>query len=339
MTNCQIKIFLAATIYVVISSHFVFSQKINGVSFVAPVSELDKNKISTVNEVNANYVALNPYGFSKMGKPMVFFNTNHQWWGETTQGTEQCIKLARKSNLKILLKPHIWTDEHGWPALYDLKDEATWLKWEANYRKFIMAFAHVAIKNDVEIFCIGTEFKNAALKRETFWRQLIFDLRKTYKGKITYAANWDDYQEIPFWDALDYIGVDAYFPLTDESTPSFGSLAKGWLPHINALKLYSQNKGKPVLFTEFGYRSIDKCAGKQWLLQDDYSYDGNANCQAQLNAYAVLFEMCWKQEWIAGGFLWKWYEDSNAGGIDNNDYTPQNKPASLLIKKIYSQYK
>jgi hypothetical protein len=66
MTNCQTKILLTATIYVVLSWHLAFTQKINGVSFVAPVSEPDKNIISTVKEVNANYVALNPYGFSKM---------------------------------------------------------------------------------------------------------------------------------------------------------------------------------------------------------------------------------------------------------------------------------
>lgn len=330
---------LTLTVYAVFLQHAIEAQKINGVSFVAPEVKPEGNFVLSVKTVEANYIAFNPYGFSKMGKPMVFYNSPRQWWGETVDGTHHCVRMAREANLNVMLKPHIWTNEHGWPAEYDLKDDSTWVKWEKNYRAFIMAYVDIAVKEKVSIFCIGTEYRTAALKREKFWRQLIADIRKVYTGKITYAANWDDYQLITFWGDLDYIGIDAYFPLSEESTPSFDSLARSWLKYKYDVENFAARYHRQVLFTEFGYRSIDKCAGRQWLLPDDYQYKGNANMTAQLNAYAVMFATWWKCDFFAGGFLWKWYGEEEAGGADNNDYTPQQKVSASLIKKIYSQYK
>ena len=64
-----------------------------------------------------------------------------------------------------------------------------------------------------EIFCVGLEFSHAQ-KYEERWRKIIAAVRAVYRGKVTYGANWNDYAEVKFWDALDYIGVLAYFPLT-----------------------------------------------------------------------------------------------------------------------------
>ena len=38
-------------------------------------------------------------------------------------------------------------------------------------------------------------------------------------GKLTYAENWDQYHKIPFWGKLDYVGIDVYFSLNQESIP------------------------------------------------------------------------------------------------------------------------
>lgn len=46
---------------------------------------------------------------------------------------------------------------------------------------------------------------------------------------------------------------------------------------------------KPIVFTEFGYRSIDKSAGKQWELPHHRGFAGALNFQAQTNAYTAIF--------------------------------------------------
>jgi hypothetical protein len=56
--------------------------------------------------------------------------------------------------------------------------------------------------------CINTT------EREDEWRALISNIRKVYSGKLIYAANFhEEYEHVKFWDALDYIGVQAYFSL------------------------------------------------------------------------------------------------------------------------------
>ena len=59
----------------------------------------------------------------------------------------------------------------------------------------------------------------AALNRrrahyEENWRSLITAVRGVYRGPLSYAANFDQVQEVGFWDALDAIGVNAYYPLS-----------------------------------------------------------------------------------------------------------------------------
>ncbi|MEN8835030.1 MAG: glycoside hydrolase, partial [Polaribacter sp.] len=91
---------------------------------------------------------------------------------------------------------------------------------------------------------------------------------------------------------------------------------------------------KPILFTEFGYRSIDYTAKKPW----EYSrQQGNVNLKAQQNALQALYNQFWTEEWFAGGFLWKWFHNQEqVGGLKNNRFTPQNKPAEELIRQLYS---
>jgi hypothetical protein len=60
---------------------------------------------------------------------------------------------------------------------------------------------------------------------------------------------------------------------------------------------------------------------------------------AQLNATCALFDEFWKEDWFAGGFVWKWFHSHNeVGGNENSQFTPQNKPVEQIIKNEYSKY-
>jgi hypothetical protein len=72
--------------------------------------------------------------------------------------------------------------------------------------------------------------RNAVAKRPEYWSQLIKKIKKIY-FKLTYAANWDDFDKVPFWNELDYIGIDAYFPLSNATTPSVLELNDAWQQH------------------------------------------------------------------------------------------------------------
>jgi hypothetical protein len=60
-------------------------------------------------------------------------------------------------------------------------------------------------------------------------------------------------------ERVDYIGIDAYFPLSDATTPSVAGLMKLGRHHKKIEKLQAKTN-KKILFTEFGYRNSDQAA-------------------------------------------------------------------------------
>lgn len=317
-------------------SRFSFDKhkaEINGVSFVSPPQPVHSESFQPIVDVNANWVAIIPYAFSRSGEPEVHYNHNRQWWGEKPEGVIELIKSAHSYDLKVMLKPHVWVLGDGWPGEFTLETEDQWKIWEAAYQKYILHYAKIADSLDVGLYCIGTEYRKTVQQRPDFWQSLINEVRRNYQGPLTYAANWDNFKNVSFWNQLDFIGINAYFPLSKDKTPNVDRLLFHWKSYENELHRFHSTYNKPIIFTEFGYRSIDFAASGHWNLTSDTLLP---NPQAQSNALDALFLQFWSKSWIQGGFIWKWYPDhKDRGGIYDPHFTPQNKPAELVIRKWF----
>jgi len=309
---------------------------LKGVNLVAPPRQPDSAALAPVRAINADWVAIVPYGFCRKDDPHFFFSENRpkesrkygQWWGETPAGVAETIRMAQKQGLKTMLKPHVWM-QGGSHLDLEFRTEADWQSFEKDYRQYVLFFARMADSLQIDLYCITTELDRFAIARPAFWNQLITDVRKLYGGKLTYAANWDRYESIPFWNQLDYVGVDAYFPLSDDRNPSVNALVRGWKPHLNALQKTSDRLQKPILFTEFGYRACDHTARRPWESETDCT----PNLQAQANAYAALLSATRPQTWFAGGFAWKWFMDHEPRHRERDQYSPQGRVAEQILKK------
>ena len=309
---------------------------ISGVNMEAPPNPVDSSCFTNMHRIGAKWVSIIPFAFSRQGQTIVRYNESRQWWGEREEGIVACIKLANAAGLKVMLKPQLWIGGGVYTGHFRCETDSAWKEWEKNYLNFILHNAIIAENNKADILCIGTEMDAAVKERPLFWSSLIDTVKKIYKGQITYAANWGCFKEFASWEKLNFIGIDAYFPLSNSVTPSVDELLIGWKPHYEDIKAFTQLKKKPILFTEYGYRSIDKCAEEPWLSNNT----GPVNMQAQQNAYEALYKQFVSESWFAGGFLWKWHvNDLKAGGLTNNDYTPQNKPVESVIKNWYSNDK
>ncbi len=310
--------------------------KVNGLSFVASRDKIDPSHTNSVLKAQSNYVALMPYSFIRnIETPKIEFNTNREWFGETENGLLQYAKEFQKVGVKIMVKPHLWLRRGEFTGDLKPNSEENWVILENSYRDYILTYAKAAEELQAEMLCIGTELEQFVLKRPNYWQALIKEIREIYKGKLTYAANWDEFKRVTFWGELDYIGLDAYFPLSDKKSPTVQELELGWKPHKNEVIRIQKKYNKPVLFTEFGYRSVDFNAKKPW---ESNRIEGNVNLQAQVNGLQAIHNQFWNEEWFAGGFIWKWFHrHEKVGGENNNRFTPQNKPAEALIRKLYKQ--
>ena len=97
---------------------------------------------------------------------------------------------------------------------------------------------------------------------QSSWIQLIERVREIYDGSLTYAANFDQYFEVGFWDRLDLLGINAYFPLRQRDLPAEGAgdrvalFRSRWstiLQEIDEFRLRQGVAENRVLFTELGY--------------------------------------------------------------------------------------
>jgi hypothetical protein len=309
--------------------------KMNGVSLTAPPQEIPSRLIGEVkSQTGASWVSVIPYSFIFEGETETHFDVERQWWGERSVGVIRQIQYAKEHGMQVMLKPHVWVVHGGWIGEFGYDTQTEWQAWEKSYRDYVLHFARLADSMKVELFCFSTETDRAVKERPDFWKDLIKEIRAIYHGPITYAANWDNYQNIPFWSSLDYIGIDAYFPLSSESSPGLDTLLRAWKPYLREINAFQVEIGKPVLFTEYGYLSVANSAWRTWELENQLN-ELEADQTAQARAYEAMYQTFWDKEWFAGGFLWKWFLYDKAGGKDDRDYTPQDKPVLQVIRSYY----
>lgn len=296
---------------------------------VSPREYLTHKDFAPLSTHNFNWVAISPFAFVRKNNPEIVYNTSYQWESEKPEGVYKAIESAQKENLKIMLKPQLWGHDLFTGHL-EFKKEEDWQVFENTYRKYLLSMVRIADSAGVELFCIGTELANFVKQRPQFWEKLIKEIRTVYSGKITYAENWDKVEEFPFWSQLDFIGSDAYYPLSAAETPRIEELNKGWSKWCKALASLSKKVNKKVLFTEWGYRSISKNALEPWK----HGQTEEVNFENQTHAYRSYFESVYHQDWYAGGFLWKWFPEVHGLPLQKDGYTPQGKPALEVFTQL-----
>ena len=215
-----------------------------------------------------------------------------------------------------------------------METERDWRRWFDDYERFILHYAGLAAAEEVELFCVGVELAGTSLQREADWRRLVARVRQRYPGPLVYAANWwEEYDRIRFWDALDYIGVNAFFPLSQAPDPSLEELRRSARSVATEIALLHQLTGKPVIFTEIGYKSVRGTSARPW--EWHRRLEPTIDMEVQSRCYQAVLETFWNEPWFYGMYWWKWYSDLERGGSRHSGFTPRRKPAEKLLADWY----
>ena len=144
-----------------------------------------------------------------------------------------------------------WTKRQDIGATFT---EAQWREWFASYTKYILPLARLAHDEQIAMFEVCSELDTALSTRGAQWRVLIAEVRAVYGGAIHVAATTDALAKMTFIDALDALGVDAYYGLGETlqlgAVPTVDSLVAAWAPTAMLLNALSTKWKKPILFTE-----------------------------------------------------------------------------------------
>lgn len=244
------------------------------------------------------------------------------------------IDEMHANGLMAILKPHVDVADDSWRGYIQPADIDAWFQ---AYTDFIAHYAAIAEDRGVEMLVMGTEFKSLiGEENRAYWGNVVAAVRAVYSGKLTYAANWDHYDKVCLWDLVDVVGIDAYFPLSKERSPSLQELVAGWSSSEHEgeprnfkqeLADWQKQVGKEIIFTELGYRSTDFAAREPW----EYLEARPANQELQADCYKAVIEAFKDSPWFKGVHIWNWSPKQDYGGQFNTDFTPQHKLAERVF--------
>jgi hypothetical protein len=213
------------------------------------------------------------------------------------------IEEAHRLGLKIMIKPHIayWGSPFSWRGEISFQTDAQWRRFFETYEGWITFVARLT--RDADAFVVGTEL-DRTVHREEEWRRIIHAVRRNTTAPLTYSAGWDRFEQVSFWDALDAIGVQAYFPLVEhERLPTQRELDGAWAELVGRLERYGAAHGRDVIFGELGYNHSSLAAVRPW----DYAQGGEHAGEIQRRCLVAALKAIEASDAIAGAFLWKWF--------------------------------
>ncbi len=289
-----------------------------GVNFTAErpdhySSENAQKLLASLPSYGVNSVAFVPYGFSRSGEPSVRIQGNRGMEGDSS--IEVLAGVAHKNKMKVLLKPQIWSGRGG-PSELDYASAEDVKKWFASYRLFIEHYAKLAQRIHADLFCVGVEFVKLN-KHEAEWRAVIAQARRSYSGPLVYAANFGpEFENTKFWDALDYIGLDNYYPMPVEES-------------VRKVEAVQRKFKKPVIFPEAGFASLTDSGKTPW---DDTRR--GISLEEQKRCYEAVLGAFYRKSWFQGVYWWK-VGSNGFGGPADGSHTPWGKPAMDVVKRWY----
>lgn len=139
------------------------------------------------------------------------------------------LSEAMRSKFRVTIRPVlderllVQVDPKAWRGDIAPPDRSAWF---ASYRQFLRPYAQVAQKYEVAEFVVGVELNSLQASRQ--WTTLIADVRKVFKGELSYSMNFDAVQKDLPAPPVDAVGIDAYFGVRAGDSASVDTLVEAW---------------------------------------------------------------------------------------------------------------
>ncbi len=297
-------------------------------------SDACRQQLARLAALGVTHVALTPFGYLEDIGSCDFI------YGASLDRSLTDAHLARAASdavslgLKVTIKPHIWSREF-WAGGKSRQDMAPtygdWDAWFAAYTGFAEHYARLAQQIGAVLYVVGLEYLQATLNARGAWADVAAACRRHYGGALTYAANWwEEADRFADWRAFDFIGVNAYHPLSKAEDPDTAGLVAGWRHHRDALGALSARHDRPLLFTEAGLQAVHGAAAEPW----NHTEGGAEDDALQARAYEALLSAFTGQPWFSGVYWWKWFTAAQGEGHDR--YSPAGRPAELVLRRWWT---
>ena len=287
--------------------------------------------------MGANAVSITPFGRLWNLRSTRIALDFEQPYEENRRAIARMIAQARARGLRVLVIPHLWIETDGWRGEIDPGTPEGWQAYQASYRDFVLAWARDAQAFGADAFSMGVVCKSFSGRFGEYWTELIADVRRVFRGSLTYSANWDEVEGVLFWDQLDWIGVNAFYPLAQSggaSQATYVASAEQALARLGELAAVVE---KPIVLVEIGYTTRTDAAVEPWLWPDGMS-GVTVDEYEQARALAAIAEAAARREDVLGLFVWRYY--ANLDDVSQEaawGFSPRAKKAEIVLERIFGR--
>jgi hypothetical protein len=277
--------------------------------------------------LNANSVALNiPYFMGNARSSTVEADSRST---PSTGRVRIFFEEAAARKIRATLRPYL--DEQSLlPSWRGKITPGNRDRWFTSYQNFLLPYAQVAQATGVSELVIGVELNS--IQADTRWNPLISSVREVFHGKITYSANFDAYQHKMATPAVNDVGIDAYFGVTEPDTATVDALAAAWVRWIDK---YAAKNTRTLVLHEVGIAAQDGAYAHpaQWGTSTV-----PLNLGIQDNWYAAVCKAA-EQTSLGGMYFWNVSLRQNPGHEDprqNDRMTFIDRPAEATLRICYA---
>jgi hypothetical protein len=286
--------------------------------------------------MNAGWVSITPFGRLWSLDDTLIKMDFEAPYPDNREAIRRMVAQAHARGLRAMVIPHLWVETTGWRGEVDPGSPEGWESYQETYRRFVVRWAEDAARAGADAFSIGVECKSWSGRFGRFWRSLIDDVRAVFPGLLTYSANWDEAESVLFWDQLDLVGINAFYPLADHESATFEEYVAGAEAIVPRVRELAEVLDMPVLFVEVGYTTRRDAAVRPWLWPDDMD-EVIVDEHEQARALDAMFRAFVPEPWFAGFFVWRYY--ANIDDVSQEaiwGFSPHAKEAEPLLADVFA---
>jgi hypothetical protein len=247
------------------------------------------------------------------------------------------IEQAHARGLRVVLVPHLWIETEGWRGEIDPGSPEGWSAYHASYRRFVLTWADNAAELGADALSIGVECTSWSGRFGAFWRELISEIRKRFNGPITYSSNWDEVENVLFWDQLDWIGINAFYPLASEPSAGYATYRESAERIMAELASFSALVERPIVLMEIGYTARPDAAVEPWLWPDGMT-NVIVDEWEQARALHALAAAAMGEPSVLGFLVWRYYaylDDVSQEAIWG--FSPHGKLGEQVLQALFAE--
>lgn len=294
-----------------------------------------REELKQIAETGATCVNIQALYFMETGTSCTIYS--HPTNSPTEFNLRQTFKEAKANRLRVMFFPTInikgeannakWWRGNIKPINWDL--------WWQNYTNFNVRLAQIAQEEGIEWYSVGTEMTSTHQFKHQ-WQKLISEVRKVFKGKITYSINFDSHDSFDFGNSLDVIGINTYDPIAKSTRyPTAEQIQNSWWWIIIKARTLQARFNRPVMITELGYPSVEGAHTGPW------DFRSHKPCNPTLQNFLLKEALSVLQNWYDGEAVFYYLYGENlskkpVGGITDRTYAIWGKPSELTLKTYFA---